>query len=297
MLLPRRTFLRLSALAGAGLAANGLSAFNFMPPTTHLGLQLYSLRDDMARDPAGTLRAVAEMGYREVEGFGYADGKMFGMSVAEFSKLLRDLGLTMPASHCMFGLKDYDFKKRALTDQAKKAIDDAARMGQQYVVCPWMEEKERPEIARLTRVYTAAGRYARKAGLRFAYHNHDFEFLQRGPDQRLLIEWLLREVSPKYMRMEMDFYWVRFAGHNPLDWFRRYPGRWVLCHLKDMADTEKRETIEVGDGTIDFGAILELRKTAGLHYYIVELEHYRTTPLEGVKRARENFLEMPGSTD
>jgi sugar phosphate isomerase/epimerase len=71
----------------------------------------------------------------------------------------------------------------------------------------------------------------------------------------------------------------------------------VLCHLKDMADTEKRETIEVGDGTIDFGAILELRKTAGLHYYIIELEHYRTTPLEGVKRARENFLEMPGSTD
>ena len=114
----------------------------------------------------------------------------------------------------------------------------------------------------------------------------------KGPDGRLMNEWLLQEIDPKVMSMEMDIYWVCFAGYNPRDWFRHYPGRWELCHAKDMAKTEKRETVEVGDGSIDFASIFKQGKLAGLQYHIVELEHYKTTPMEGVERARENFLKL-----
>ena len=290
----RRDFLKNTGitLAGTALSANRLSPRASSPPVTHLGVQLYSVRDDMSKDPVGTIGAIAKMGYREVEGYGYDNGKMFGMSIPEFTKVLRDNGLKMYSSHCGFTLKNYDAGKKDLTDATKKAIDDAAAMGQRYFTCPWMDVEERKMIDKLIPAYQAGAEYAHKAGLRFAYHNHNFEFETRGPDNRLLIEWLLHEIDPKLMDMEMDIYWVSFAKNNPLDWFRLYPGRWALCHVKDMANTEKRETVEVGDGTIDFPAIFKQRAQAGLKYYIVELEHYKTTPLEGVKKARSNFLKM-----
>jgi sugar phosphate isomerase/epimerase len=200
--------------------------------------------------------------------------------------------MTMPSSHVMFTSKAYDSSTKALTDTAKKAIDDAASVGQKYIVCPYMADDDRLKIADMVTVFEAAGEYARKAGVRFGYHNHAFEFEKRGPDNRLLIEWLLHEVDPKLMTFEMDIYWVAYANFNPLDWIKLYPGRWELCHAKDMAKTEKRETVEVGDGSIDFVSIFKQSQLAGLKYYIIELENYVTTPLEGVKRARENFLKL-----
>ena len=125
-----------------------------------------------------------------------------------------------------------------------------------------------------------------------AFSGHNFEFEKRGPDNRLLIEWLLHEVDPKVMTMEMDIYWVKFANNNPLDWFRLYPGRWELCHAKDLANTEKRESIEVGDGTIDFNEIFRQSKLAGLKYYIIELENYVTTPVQGAEKAFQGFKKL-----
>ena len=155
-----------------------------------------------------------------------------------------------------------------------------------------MEDSERSQVDKLVKVLAAVGEYVNKAGMRFAYHNHDFEYKLKGPDGRLVVEWLLHEVDPKLMAMEMDIYWVCFAGHNPLDWFRLYPGRWELCHAKDMAKSEKRQTIEVGDGSIDFNTIFKQSAQAGLKYYIVELENYQTTPMAGVQKAREGFLKL-----
>ena len=294
-ILSRRHFLKNSSLALAGTALSAdrlLSRDSFLFPAKHLGLQLWSVREDMGKDAAGTVKALAGTGYREVEGFGYNEGKMFGMPIADFSKLLKDNGISMPTSHCPFTLKSYDESKKSLTDAAKKAIDDAASIGQRYIVNPWMDEKERPMIDKLVKVYQAAGEYARKAGIRFGYHNHNFEYETHAADNRLLIEWLLHETDPKHVAMEMDIYWVCYAKNNPLDWFKLYPGRWELCHVKDMANSEKRETIEVGDGTIDFPAIFRQSALAGLQYYIIELEHYKTTPMEGVDRARKNLLKM-----
>jgi sugar phosphate isomerase/epimerase len=290
----RRKFLKNSslALAGTAFSASQLSAFVPSPLVAHLGVQLWSIREDMNKDTTGTVKALSAMGYREVEGYGYSEGKMFNMPIKDFSKLLKDNGISMPSSHVTFTSKAYDFTAKSLTDTAKKAIDEAASIGQKYIVCPSMSNEDQGRIADMARVFTAAGEYARKAGVRFGYHNHDFEFTKRGSDNRLLIEWLLHEIDPKLMAMEMDIYWVAFAHHNPLDWIRLYPGRWELCHAKDMAKTEKRESIEVGDGSIDFSSIFKQSQKAGLKYYIVELEHYATTPLEGVKRARTNLLKI-----
>jgi sugar phosphate isomerase/epimerase len=291
----RRDFLKTSALALAGTAILPKSVQELAMPVRNLGVQLYSVRDNISKDPTGTLQAIAQMGYRQVEGYGYSDGKMFGMPIAEYLKVLKSNGLSMPSSHCNFSLADYDEGSKQLSDRAKKAIDDAVAMGQKYIIFPWLTEKERTEVVKIVNLVKAGAEYAQKAGVRFGYHNHDFEYIQRGPDGRLLIEWLLHEIDPKMLAMEMDIYWVCYAKHNPLDWFRIYPGRWELCHAKDLAATEKRETIEFGDGTIDFPGIFRQAKTAGLQHYIIELEHYRTTPMEGVQRARKNFVQMKWS--
>ncbi len=288
---PRREFLKSAALAFAGTSILPGTFLDLAQPVRHLGVQLYSVRDSMAKDPIGTLKAIAEMGYKEVEAFGYSDGKMFGMSISEYLKVLKGNGLSMPSSHCNFSLSDYDEGKKSLSDRAKRAIDDAVVMGQKYIIYPWVEQNERTEVERIVKLAAAGAAYAQAAGIRFGYHNHDFEYIQRGPDGRLLIEWLLHEIDPKILAMEMDIYWVCYAHHNPLDWFRLYPGRWELCHAKDLAATEKRETIEFGDGTIDFPGIFRQSQLAGLQHYIIELEHYRSTPMDGVKRARENFMK------
>lgn len=291
--LSRRRFLQASSLALAGQWADRQLPFLMeKPPVRHLGVQLYSVRDDVGRDPAGTLKALAAMGYKEVEGFGYNDGKWFGLPLKDFNKLLKDNGLRMPSTHHGMSLKDFDPAKKTLSDGLKRSIDQLAGAGIRYIICPWVDMAERAQVTQLTALCQAVGDYVHQAGAQFAYHNHDFEFTAKGPDGRLLYEWLLQEVDPKRMVMEMDLYWVVYAGQKPSDWFKRFPGRFKLCHVKDMAKTPKRETVEVGDGSIDFPGIFKERKLAGFQYYIVELEHYKTTPLQGVQRGRENFLKM-----
>jgi len=290
--LSRRNFLKTSALATAGVALAAHRPFGYTPPPTHIGVQLWSVREDMKKDPAGTLAAVAKMGYREVEPFGYDSGTLFGLSYQDFGKLLKDNGLTMPSTHSSVTLKNYKEAAGDITDETKKWVDAAAGLGLKYLINPYIPDTERAEIAKLVKMYQAMGRYCKKAGLKFGYHNHDFEFEKRGPDGRLLIEWLLHEVDPALMTMEMDIYWVHHAKYNPLDWFRLYPGRWELCHAKDQADSDKGESIEVGDGVIDFKKIFQQSQQAGLQYYVVELENYRTTPVQGIDKSRKGLLTM-----
>ena len=288
----RRRFLEVSALGAASLALPQPLLSESLKPVKNLGVQLWSVREDMSKDAVGTIKALSKMGYRQVEGFGYDNGKIFNMPLADFYTLLKDNGMTMPSCHVMFTSKSYDYTANSLTDAAKKTLDQLAAVKQPYVVCPYMVEEDRSRAADMTKMLQAAAEYAKKAGTRFGYHNHDFEFTTKGPDGRLLMEWILHEVDSKLLAMEMDLYWVCFAKNNPLDWFRLYPGRWELCHVKDMAKTEKRETIEVGDGSIDFSGIFKKSTQAGLKYYIVELENYKTTPMQGVERARNNFVKI-----
>jgi sugar phosphate isomerase/epimerase len=288
----RRTFLKNSALATAGATLTGQWSHLFDgPPPTHIGLQLYSLRDDIGKDPVKTTEAVAKMGYKEVEGYGMEPDKIFKMPLADYAKVLKDNGLKMPSTHASITIADYDSAANSINDRTKKLIDAAAGLGLRYLTVPYMNADDRTNMAKVVKTFQSAAAYCAKAGIKLAYHNHDFEYKQQGPDGRLIIEWLLHEIDPKQMDMEMDMYWVVFAGHNPADWFRLYPNRWRLCHAKDMANTEKRQSIEVGDGTIDFKKLFRQSSLAGLQYYIVELEHYQTTPLEGANKARKGLIQ------
>lgn len=290
----RRQFLKTGgiALAGTSFALNQLSAIAERYATVkHLGVQLWSVREDMKKDARGTIEAIAKMGYKEVEPFGYdpATSQIFGMHHSEFDKLLKDNGLAAPSSHFGFNLDSYDAGKKELTDMAKKAINTAANAGQKYIICPYIVEEQRPKMPELVKMLNAAGQYAKQAGIKLGYHNHDFEF-KISLDGRLMYEWILQEVDPKLLVMEMDIYWVNFAWQDPLDWFKKYPGRFQLCHVKDLAKTEKRETIEVGDGVIPFADIFKQRQKAGFRYYIIELENYVTTPLKGIEKGRDYFV-------
>lgn len=289
----RRRFIQQSSLALAAFWADRHLPFasQTLKPK-HLGLQLWSVRDDMSKSAAGTLKALADMGYREVEGFGFKEGKMFNMPLREFTALLKGNGQKMYSTHFDLSLSDLNEKDASLSDRAKKSIDALAEAGVRYAICPWIGEADRSKPEMLASLCQAAGQYAQKAGIRFGYHNHDFEFNIKAPDGRMVYEWLLQEVDPALMVMELDLYWAVYAGQNPIELFKRYPGRFHLCHVKDMAKTPQRQTVEVGDGSIDFAAIFRESKLAGLQYYVIELEHYATTPLNGVKRARENFRKI-----
>ncbi len=290
--LTRRKFLSTAALGGAVLAMDHPLLPYLTPPAIQAGLQVYSVRDAMAKDPAGVLKALHAMGYRKLEGYGLDSGKMFSMPVPDFMKLVKDNGLSMPSVHCKMKLSDYVAAGKDISDDLKKTIDLGVSQGITRIINPYMDAPDRAEIATYVKVFQAAAKYAVRAGGRAGYHNHDFEYTQHAADGRLLIEWILHETDPANFDMEMDIYWVFFAGHNPLDWFRLYPGRWKACHIKDMAKTEKRETVEVGEGSIDFKTVLNHRKEAGFQHYFVELEHYRTTSVEGVKLALDNFNKI-----
>jgi sugar phosphate isomerase/epimerase len=288
----RRRFLRQSALGLGALAlgSNSLGAFPGPPPEP--GLQLYSIRDDLERDLLGTVKALADMGYRQVEGFDFQLEQKFGRSPRALVQLLREHGIRMPSTHAKFRFEDYLPAGKTISDNLKKSIDLAAELGVRYYVYPWADEQDRKRITEYPALLQAAGAYAQKQGVQLGYHNHEYEYQQRGPDGRLMVEWLLQEVDPAVLVMEMDLYWVTFAGYNPLDWFERYPGRWALAHLKDLAPTPTRETIEVGDGVINFEAILRAKRKSGMKLGFIELEHYKTSPLQGVKRAKENMKRL-----
>ena len=290
----RRDFLKVSslALAGAALGAYDLPFSQSSYPTKRLGLQLWSVRDAMVPDPAGTVKALGKMGYRNVEGFGYKDGKIFGLALKDFGKLLKDNGMKMPSCHHMVTLADWNGGTKSLSDSFRKAVDDMASVGQKYVIAPWMAEEDRPKIAELIKVYNAAGEYCKKAGMRFGYHNHNFEYEQKAPDGRLLAEWLAKETDPALVTLEMDVYWVKYAKHDPAEWMNKYPGRWELLHVKDMANTEKKESVEVGDGSINFSELFKNSSKAGVKYYIIELEHYRTTSMQGVEKSFKGFTAI-----
>jgi sugar phosphate isomerase/epimerase len=278
----RRTFIQQSGLALA--ATQFVSLEDTFKSKKHIALQLWSLRDDMAKEPVKTLEKVAAMGYKEVEGFSYADGKMFGMPTKEFKKHLTDLGLKMESNHMALFGANYNSTTKTLNDSYKKTVETAAELGQKYVVCPWGMETERKDlngVKHLLETYQAAAELCKSTGLQFVYHNHDFEFFPI--EGKTMYDMITQQLDANLVKLEMDVYWVYFAGQKPQDWFDKYPGRFKMLHMKDMAKTEKRETIEIGDGSVDFATIIKGAKKAGVEKFVVELENYQTTPLQGVE--------------
>ncbi len=241
----------------------------------NIGLQLYTVRSLMEADFAGTLRKVAEIGYREVEFAGY-----FDQDPGEVKVLLDELGLTAPAAHVPLEM---------ITGNLDHAIAAAQIIGHRYLVVPWLGEEQRtPEgYQALAAALNSAGEAAQNAGVRIAYHNHDFEFEMM--DGQPAYDRLLAETDPALVDMELDLYWINKAGHDPLAYFARYPGRFPCCHVKDMGEVGKM--VDVGRGRIDFAAIFAKSAQAGLKHYFVEHDQPEK-PLESIRNSYQYLSKL-----
>ena len=262
----RRTFITTSAGAAlGGLLTKSVFANPAGKSLSKIGVQLYTVRSLMEKDFAGTLEKVAAAGYQEVEFAGYYNNKP-----EEVKKLLDRLGLKAPSSHVPIEM---------LRDKLDSVIQTAQIVGHQYLVCPWLAPADRTleKYKAHAALFNKAGEACRKAKIQFAYHNHDFEF--EAQDGQLPYDLLLAATEPKLVQMEIDLFWIAKAGHDPLAYFAKHPGRFPLCHVKDMADEQKMA--DVGEGKIDFAKIFAQSPQAGLKHYFVEHDQPEN-PLESI---------------
>jgi sugar phosphate isomerase/epimerase len=266
----RRGFVK--TLGAFTLASFGLSASRIPYPASRIphpasrlgriGLQLYTVRAQMAKDFEGTLARVARVGYREVEFAGY-----FDKQPQEVWRVLERYGLSAPAAHVPY---------EALKADWEATLEDARTLGHRYLVVPSIPQEERRTLdgwRRVAREFNRAAVAVQQAGLQFAYHNHDFEFARIGTGTRLGYDVLLAETDPTLVLMEMDLYWITKGGGDPLAYFERWPGRFALVHVKDMRRTRTRPMTEVGRGVIDFKEIFAQREQAGIQHFFVEHDH------------------------
>jgi sugar phosphate isomerase/epimerase len=220
-----------------------------------LGIQLYTLRDEMAKSVSATFQRLAQIGYSELEFAGY-----FDHDAKETRKLLDDNGLTAPSSHVPL---------ERMQSAPEKTIEIARTVGHQYLVVPWLAEELRQSIDQYRQTAETLNRIGEKckaAGLTFAYHNHAFEFDVIGG--QIPYDVLLSETDPNLVAMEMDVYWVTKAGQSPSQYINDWPGRFPLWHIKDISSDGTM--VDVGDGVIDFAALFEHRERSGLQHGFVE---------------------------
>jgi len=243
-----------------------------------LGIQLYTLRGILPDDFEGTLARLAEIGYREVEFAGY-----HGREPAAVRAALARAGLAAPSAHVPI---------EALENDWPRTLEAARTIGHQWLVVAWVPEELRPDLDGWRRVaerFNHAAAAAREAGLGFAYHNHDFEFVPL--EGRVPYDVLLEETDPDLVRLELDLYWITKGGHDPLDYFQRFPGRFPLVHVKDMG--EDGGMVDVGRGTIDFARVIARAEQAGITHWFVEHD----VPADPLRTARVSYQNLRALTD
>jgi sugar phosphate isomerase/epimerase len=258
-----------------------------------MGIQLYTVREQMEEDPKGTLRKLAEIGYQHVESAGYNEGRFYGMKPKRFKKFLDTLGMTMHSGHCKTGADAPELRGTIYNDW-EMAVADAAEAGQEYITLGYLHDFERTKIddyKMLAEKLNKAGELCKQYGIQFAYHNHDFEFFTM--EDEIPYDVLLKEIAEENMKMELDLYWISKAGKNPFDYFKNHAGRFHLWHIKDMDDTEEQYFTEVGNGVIDWAPIFKQLSTAGMKYFYVEQDHCRNHhPLESVKISYDYLTKL-----
>lgn len=277
----RRTFLNTAARSAAG----GLlfTAMNhnkvFAGKINKIGLQLYTVRDQMKQDFNGALARVAALGYKEVEFAGYYD-----RTPKQIKTVLVSNGLTSPSVHVPVD---------QLRNQLDKAVETSAAIGHRFVVCPYLMDTERKSLdqyKQLAELFNKAGEACKKVGIQFAYHNHDFEFINL--DGQMPYDLLLASTDAKLVQMELDLYWITKAGHDPLTYFAKHPGRFPLVHVKDMDKTSKKFFTEVGRGTIDFKLIFAQAGKAGIKHYFVEQDQCPGSPFDSIKISADYLKQL-----
>ncbi|HEY5771820.1 MAG TPA: sugar phosphate isomerase/epimerase [Chitinophagaceae bacterium] len=274
----RNEFLKLSGgLALAGLVSkSGFASFaGEAAKLKNFGIQLWSVRDDLAKDPKGVLKQLASYGYKQIESFEGAKGMFWGMSNTEFKTEMDNLGMKIIASHCDI---NKDFEKKAA---------DAAAIGMKYLICPYKgPQKDIDAFKKFADEFNQKGEVCKKNGIRFAYHNHDYSFVTMNGEMGQDV--MMKNTDASLVDFELDMYWVVAAGQNIETWLKKYPKRFRLCHVKDRKKdaplTEKDASVVVGTGSINYPKILKTAKKYGMEYYIVEQEKWEgTTPMQAAQ--------------
>lgn len=279
----RRSFLR-GAGALASLGAAGMSLANAATPRYRMGLQLYTVREPMAKDAAGTLKQAAALGYRNFETYGFEPDavKYYQMPARDLRKVLDDLGLATTTGH--YDLHLYLAKPAAaMTAYVDRCIEGALALGQKYITWAWLDPQSRDldSFRLVAERLNLIGARAAKAGLAVAYHNHDFEFIPHGGE--IGYDIIMRETDPRLVKLQLDLFWVAHSSaRTPHELFQLQPGRFVMWHIKDM-DKSRRYT-ELGNGVIDFTRILPHAPLAGLEEYFVEQgDNFAESPMKSIE--------------
>lgn len=271
----RRDFLKSMGALAIGSAL--LPSYKFAPKkVTNPGIQLYTFRDQLNKDAKGTLKIIADLGIKQIESAASGKGLYYGLTPKEMKQTCADLGMTLRSGHC------------GIDANWQRTVDQAAEAGQEYLVCsslPFWGDT----IANYKRVaerFNKAGEECKKAGLKFGYHNHDFEF--KKDNEIVLYDVLLDNTDSQLVHMELDLGWVVASGNDPLAYFKKYEGRFPLWHLKDM---KGKGSVEFGNGGLDIKAMLKNSKQAGLKYFFIEQEEYPAGSPEASMKLNMAYLD------
>jgi sugar phosphate isomerase/epimerase len=303
----RRKFIALAPALAASLplimqscsvkGAAGANGIKTAPTINEFGLQLWTVRNDMAADPQGTLKALSSYGFNTIESFQHDKlGMFWGMRNLEFSEFLKDINLKMISSHV-----DPQFALDAkLTDKFKKVADESAEIGVKYLINPYLGFlKTNDDFKRATDGFNKCGEICKERGLKYAYHNHHYSFIAK--DGVYPQDIMMKGSDANLVDFEMDIYWVVTAKQDPIAWLEKYPNRFKLCHVKDrhkanrVAEIEKVEEANpdfglnvscvLGQGQIQFDKILQFAKDKGMEHFIVEQERYdNSTPMKDAEK-------------
>jgi sugar phosphate isomerase/epimerase len=279
-MIKRRTFLINGGLALSSLAI--APSFAFAAKKKNIGLQLYTLREALPKNVKGVLKQISAAGFNEVETYGFSIKEgFFGTSPKDFKAIASDNGLIVPSGHYDFS----SFVKEGSSDFLKASIEAANTLGSHYLTVPWLDEsvrKSADDYKKIAFKLNEAAVLCQDAGIKLAYHNHDFEFKTFGNTTGYEI--LLKETDTKLVNFELDLYWVVRSENDPLKLFKDNPGRFKMWHVKDMDKLKREWNAEIGKGSINFKTIFAEAKKSGMEHFFVEQEsNYVPNPIESVK--------------
>ena len=289
----RREFLKKSALSVATLSVMSEAVMG-MAKSELTGIQLYSVRDDMKKDPMATLKALAGQGYKHVEHANYVERKFYGWGAKEFRKVLDDLGLKMPSGHTVLNVtQHWDDAKKDFTDKWKWTVEDAAVCGQQFVISPSMSgevRKSKDSLLKLMDIFNKSGELCKKnGGMKFGYHNHDFEFSEQ-LDGESLYDIILKNTDKDLVIHQLDIGNLYNGGAKADDIMKKWAGRFSSMHVKDEIKStatdahEKYESTILGTGIVPVKEVVDMGKKTGTIHFIIEQESYQgKTPLDCAK--------------
>lgn len=283
----RRNFIKQTGLALVACSiAPGISFTS--KEKESLGIQLYSLRDTISQNPKKILRKLANIGFNEIETYGYNDGKFWGLSVAELKEELTKNNLTSPSGH-------YDGNSLIKGDfeNFKEIISVARELDQKYIIIPSIAEnlrKSKSDYLNIAEKFNEAGEICKSAGITLAYHNHAFEFKRM--DDSTGYEILINNTDKNMVTFEMDIYWIVRGGHDPISLFQKYPGRFKLWHVKDMHKENPELNTEIGNGNINYKEIFNNAKVSGVEHYILEQENFEMPEFKSLNKSYNHLSNL-----